>query len=70
MRQRYRTLADYFEQTRATHESLADELGLTRPYISMIASGARQPSLNVALRIQSLTGVPVESLVSRPQVAS
>ena len=69
VRQRYRSLADYFEQTGKTQESLAVRLEVSRSYVSLLASGERQPGLRLALRIASITGVPVEALVSQ-QVAS
>lgn len=63
MKQRYRTLNDYFEQTGETHQSLADALGVTAAYVSMLRSGKRQPGLKLALRIHDLTGVPMEALL-------
>ena len=63
MPQRYRTLADYFNQTGDTKEAIAEKLDISRSYVSLIASGDRQPALRLALRIAKLTGVPVESLV-------
>ena len=63
MKQRYRTLNDYFEQTGETHQSLADALGVTAAYVSMLRSGQRQPGLTLALRIHDLTGVPMEALL-------
>lgn len=68
MPQRYKTLADFFKQTERTQESLAAELGVTRAYVSMLAAGQRQPALHLALRIEALTGVPVEALVDAARV--
>jgi transcriptional regulator with XRE-family HTH domain len=62
--QRYKTLADYLEQTGKTQRYLATKLGITPAYVSFLVSGDRQPSLDLALRIEALTGVPLESLVS------
>jgi transcriptional regulator with XRE-family HTH domain len=62
--QRYKTLADYLEQTGKTQAFLADKLGITRAYVSYLVSGDRQPSLDLALRIEALTGVALSSLVS------
>lgn len=64
MAQKYRTLADYFKQTGKSKRSLAKRLDVSESYVSLIAAGKRQPSLAVALRIESLTGVPAEALVS------
>lgn len=66
MKQRYRTLNDYFEQTGTTHQALADRLGVTAAYVSMMRAGKRQPSLGMALRLHNETGVPLEALL-RPE---
>jgi transcriptional regulator with XRE-family HTH domain len=36
-------------------------LGITDSYLSQILSGRRRPGLDIAVRIETLTGVPVES---------
>jgi len=64
VKQRYRTLADYFEQTGTSQIALARKLKVSKSYISLLASGERQPSLSLALRIEALTGVPASSMVS------
>lgn len=63
MTQRYKTLADFFEQTGTTQQALAGKLGIQSSYVSLITSGQRQPSLKLALRISEETGVPIETLV-------
>lgn len=63
MKPRYRDLNTYFEKTGKTQRWLAEQLGVSRGYVSLIASGERQPSLTVSLRIEKLTGVPIQSLV-------
>jgi transcriptional regulator with XRE-family HTH domain len=68
--QRYRSLADYFIQTGRTQESLASKLGVTPAYISLLTSGSRQPGLKLALRIEAMTGVPVEALAANERKAS
>jgi transcriptional regulator with XRE-family HTH domain len=62
---KYRSLADYFSKTRDTQEGLAKKLGVTRSYVCLLASGERQPGLKLALRINEMTGVRLESLVPR-----
>lgn len=69
MKQRYRTLADYFDQTGATQESLSAALGISRSYVCLLASGARQPGLPLAIRIAEYTGVPVEALVAQAKAS-
>lgn len=63
MKQRYRSLNDYFEQTGETHEAFAKVFGITPQYVSMMRAGKRQPSLKLALRINEYTGVPLEALL-------
>lgn len=64
MAHRYRSLADYFEQTGKHQRELADRLGLHVSAISRYVSGQREPSLRQALAIVKATGIPIESLVS------
>ena len=70
MAQRYRTLADYFSERNARRRfknkrSLAKQLHVSESYVSLIVAGKRQPSLDVALRIEQLTGVPAASLLAQ-----
>jgi transcriptional regulator with XRE-family HTH domain len=43
----------------------ATRLGVTRPAVSMIESGARTPSLSLAQRAAEVLGVPLSYLVGR-----
>lgn len=61
----YPNLASYLEGTGLTQVELARKLGVSQPIISKLVRGLCQPSLHEALRISRLTGVPVESLVTR-----
>ena len=63
MRQRYRTLADYFEQTGKTQTEFAKRVGVHRSLISHIAAGRKQPSLPLALKIAEAAGVPIANLL-------
>lgn len=58
------SLAEYMERTGTTHAALAEKLGISRSYVTLLSAGDRQPSLTLALRIQALTGVPAEALVA------
>ncbi len=58
------SLSEYLKRTDTTHAALANLLGISRSYVTLLASGDRQPSLPLALRIQALTGVPAAALVS------
>lgn len=63
MKTRYRDLEEFFDKTNKTQTWLAEQLGVDRSYVSLIANGNRQPSLHLALRIEALTGVPLKSLL-------
>ena len=67
VRPKFRTLAKYLETT--TQDALAKKLGVSRSYISFLASGKRQPGLKLALRIEAVTGVPAEALVAHEREA-
>jgi transcriptional regulator with XRE-family HTH domain len=69
VRQRYRTLNDYFQQTGDSQARLAKALRVSPGYVSMLRSGERQPALDMALKIHDLTGVPLESMVVRREEA-
>jgi DNA-binding transcriptional regulator YdaS (Cro superfamily) len=71
VKRKYSNLADYFKQNpKVTQGALARRLGVTPAYVSLLASGDRQPALKLALAIESLTGVSVESLVSSDERAA
>lgn len=70
MTYRYKTLADYFEQTERTQQSLADELGVTRQCVSQWVARTREMSLTMALRVSSLTGVRLDGLTRGEEVAA
>lgn len=57
-------LSEWIQRRALTHQAAADELGFTRPFITLLLSGMRRPSLEVAFRIQHVTGIPAESWVS------
>jgi transcriptional regulator with XRE-family HTH domain len=62
----YPNLASYFrDNPDETLTKVADELGISLPYLSMIKWGSRQPSLKVALDIAERCHVPLESLTMR-----
>jgi transcriptional regulator with XRE-family HTH domain len=44
-------------------QRLADELSLSRSAITRIRRGERKPSLDVALRLERITGLPIGALV-------
>jgi transcriptional regulator with XRE-family HTH domain len=65
LRRTYPNLASYLEATGQTQAQLATKLGKSQAFVSKLLRGLIQPSLDEALRISSVVGVPVETLVSR-----
>ena len=52
---------------RSTYKQVdaAVALGLTQSYLSLLANGKRVPGRDKAVRIERLTGIPVEAWSSR-----
>ena len=46
--------------------ALADQLGVSEPYISDVARGKKTPSVAVCLQIAKILGVHVEQLFAAP----
>jgi plasmid maintenance system antidote protein VapI len=63
MKRRYRSLQDWMERTGTNQTKLAKLAGLKTPHLSKILSRSRRCSLDKALRLSRVTGVPVETLV-------
>lgn len=59
---RYRSVRAYLTATKTTQTALAAAVGISEPHLSQILSGDKRPSLGVALRIESLTGVSVRDI--------
>lgn len=52
------TLADAMKRRELTDQALADQLGVSRPYVTRLRQGIRTPSIAVAAKIQEITGFP------------
>jgi plasmid maintenance system antidote protein VapI len=48
----------------------ADFLGLKLPFVSLLLSGKRTPSRETAVKIERLTGVPVQAWSLRSRVST
>lgn len=55
-------LKKYRLENKLTQQVLADRIGINKTTYSNFETGARNPSLRVALKIQKITGIPVEAL--------
>jgi hypothetical protein len=61
-----RTLRAWFQQNPAfTRAWLAEQLGVTRPYVTMLVNGQRAASGKTAKHIRRLTGVPLDNLITK-----
>lgn len=58
------TLREYLDRTDTTQEALAERLHVSQAHLSMILSGQRKPSVDLALLIEEQTGVSVRALVT------
>jgi len=61
-------LADFIATSGKKRESIADSLDISRSYLSLLESGTKRPSLDLAVRIERLTdgAVPATSWVPSP----
>ena len=62
-RRSYSSLRAYLVDTDTNQEQLATRLGISQPFLSMLLSGQRKPSVDLALRIEAETGVSVRAQV-------
>lgn len=54
-----RELSKWIDASGRTQRDVARELSISDNHLSMMLSGSRQPSLDLAVRIEALTGVKV-----------
>lgn len=57
------TLKDWLEREGKSDAWLAAEVGVSRPFITRIRTGARQPSLPVALKLSKITSLPASTFM-------
>jgi transcriptional regulator with XRE-family HTH domain len=65
----YANLAQYLKQSGITQQEFADILGVSQSYISRVANGIQEPSLEMALQISEKANIPIESLVQNASPA-
>jgi plasmid maintenance system antidote protein VapI len=63
----YRSLHEWLDRTGTPQYVLARRAKITDSTLSMLLRGSRRCSLDVALRLGEITGVPVEKLVEWPK---
>jgi len=59
----YPNLHCYFAEHPRTQSQIADEMGISSPFLSAIRWGVRQPALPLALKLARRCQVPLESLI-------
>lgn len=68
---KFTSLRDYLQKTGSTQRQLAHDAGMSEQQLSNLLTGSRGCSIRMAIRLSSVTGVPVENLVRwkkiRPQ---
>lgn len=57
-------LKDWMHRRRFMQREAADYLGYHETYISHLLSGSRTPSLDNAVQIERMTGIPIEAWVT------
>lgn len=50
-------LAAFMEKRGKTQDWLAEQLGVTASYVSLLLAGKRTPSLDIATKIERITGI-------------
>lgn len=66
----YPDLKTYFSESGDTMTAFAERYRRTIGWVSQVTHGKIEPSIRVALRISRDTGVPLESLASRPDIGA
>lgn len=65
-------LSSYLQSSRKSQATLAEEVGVSRGYMSELVAGAKKPGLDLAFAIERATdgAVPAASWVSLPEEGS
>jgi transcriptional regulator with XRE-family HTH domain len=53
-----------------TDQALATQLGVSRPYITRIRGGVRQPSLPLAAKLSAATKLPMDCFLQQTGLAA
>jgi transcriptional regulator with XRE-family HTH domain len=66
---KYKSLADFLDQTNTTQADFAARVGVQQSLISRLVNGQRTPSLALAVRIAAKANIPIDSLLSLGEAA-
>jgi len=58
-----KTIDGYLKHTKTTAKQLAERLGISDSYMSMLRLGKRRPSPQLAQKIEAVTGIPFKTLL-------
>jgi transcriptional regulator with XRE-family HTH domain len=64
-RRTYPDLRTYFAESGDTQTAFGERLKRPQSWVSRVVNGVQEPSLDEALTISRLAGVPIESLIVR-----
>jgi len=59
----HKTINEFLMHKHMSPKQLAAKLGISESYMSMLRSGRRRPSPELARKIETLTGIPLKSLL-------
>jgi len=66
----YPNLRTYFNESGDSQMAFAQRYKRSQAWVSQVVNGNIEPAIRVALRISRETGVPLESLASRPDICA
>jgi transcriptional regulator with XRE-family HTH domain len=59
----HESLKEYLEHRRIPDKEFAKKLGISIPYVSMLKRGQRRPGVDLARKIERITGIPFRRLL-------
>lgn len=65
-RRRYRSVQDWMMATGTNNVTLARRLGIKESHMSNVLKKSRRCSLDVAVKMHKITGVPIETIAEWP----
>jgi transcriptional regulator with XRE-family HTH domain len=60
---KYKNIQEYLARTGQTEKQLADSIGVSQAFVSMLKRGVTRPSPKLAEKIESVTGIPFRALL-------
>lgn len=60
------SIGEYRRKNRLTLDQLAERLGISKGHASDLCTGKQRPSVNIAMRMEKLTGKPWHTFIEVP----